>query len=451
MKLVRKQFLIVSTMMIVTILVLLAMIYFATPVYYNQVRQDQLKQEYLSLVEQLDGLPEEEIIRKVEKKDKEHDNLFINLFYGTGELIYPAISEEQLSKEGQVYLEKGDFDQAGAWSKVITSKEGTDLILQGEYAFHSLSYISQGLVTFYPFILVLIVLLTSSVAFIYSHLSNKRITAISETARQMQELKEGIACQIIGRDEVARLAEDVNHLYDKLLSSIKELESENERALTREKQKSEFLRMTSHELKTPIASMLGLVEGMLYNVGEFKDHETYLKKCKDILTEQAQLVQSILDATNAEMLRSANQESFRLDVLLAEHLQSYTVLSDIHHYQLSTDLHPTEITASKLFLLKALKNLLDNVFRYTTPGGFIRIRLSQRCLTIDNQAEHLLSPEELEQIFHPFYRPDFSRNRKDGGTGIGLYLVQQILDSHGFSYSFEAVEDSFMRFTIRFP
>ncbi|MEX2785643.1 ATP-binding protein, partial [Streptococcus sp. H49] len=96
------------------------------------------------------------------------------------------------------------------------------------------------------------------------------------------------------------------------------------------------------------------------------------------------------------------------------------------------------------------KNLLDNAFRYTKKGGSIRLTLDEKQFSIENQAEHLLTEEELGQIFQPFYRPDFSRSRKDGGTGIGLFLVQQILDKHGFAYTFERTASQTMRFTIHF-
>ena len=71
-------------------------------------------------------------------------------------------------------------------------------------------------------------------------------------------------------------------------------------------------------------------------------------------------------------------------------------------------------------------------------------------LIIENDAEHVLDVQQIQQIFQPFYRPDYSRNRKDGGTGLGLFIVQQILGNHHLHYLFEAVDDKRMRFTIFF-
>nr|WP_249116167.1 HAMP domain-containing sensor histidine kinase [Streptococcus oriscaviae] len=263
-------------------------------------------------------------------------------------------------------------------------------------------------------------------------------------------MEKGLACEIVGTDEVATLAEDVNSLYDKLLTSIEELKSENERTVAREREKSDFLRMTSHELKTPIASMLGLVEGMIYNVGDFKDHDTYLKKCRSILQEQSHLVQSILEATNLDMALEDSKENFFLDRLLEESLTSYQSLAQVKGFDFQVQLGPTQLVGNQVYLLKAIKNILDNAFRYSRPGATIRMVCQEDSLLVDNQVERLLEPEELKRIFQPLYRPDYSRNRKDGGTGIGLFLVQQILDKHQFSYAFYPLDKDTMRFIIHF-
>lgn len=101
-------------------------------------------------------------------------------------------------------------------------------------------------------------------------------------------------------------------------------------------------------------------------------------------------------------------------------------------------------------MLKAIKNLLDNAFHYGLSGGEILLTIQNGQLMIENDAEHVLDGQQIQQIFQPFYRPDYSRNRKDGGTGLGFFIVQQILENYHLRYRFEAVDDKRMRFTIFF-
>ncbi|MFC3931559.1 sensor histidine kinase [Streptococcus dentapri] len=449
MGIVRKNFLIVTSMIIATVLVLLAVIYYAMPIYYNQAKQVEIKKDYQTIVKQLDGKSKKKLLSQIAAYDKTNPNLLLTLMDDSGKILYPDASDKEAVDQRQTYLAKGQFDQIGSWSKLITSSEGVDYIIQAEYGFQSLSGISQILLTFYPFILILIVSLASLVAYVYSRLSNKRIQTISETTRKMMDLEEGLACQISGQDEIANLAQNINQLYKHLLKSIEELKQENQRTAERERQQADFLRITSHELKTPIASNLALVEGMLYNVGDFKNHDTYLRKSRDILQEQSALVQSVLDATNLNIGIKSHQENIDVKSLIEQNLDSYHILAEMRSYQFSSDLTSCQVTANPAYLLKAIKNLLDNAFRYTREGGIIHLSLADDCLILENQAEQLLTDEELKHIFQPFYRPDFSRDRKDGGTGMGLYIVQQILEQHGFSYQFKREKDK-MRFVLFF-
>ncbi|HEM4051953.1 TPA: HAMP domain-containing histidine kinase [Streptococcus suis] len=449
MKLAKKQFLIVTLMVSLTSLILLGLLYYAMPIYYNQAKKDQLRQEYDQVLISLEGQDQASILASLTTYDQDSPDLLLTLYSADQEIIYPS-QEESSQERGSSYLEQGQYDEIGSWSALVTTKEGKELVLTAEYGFYTLSGVSQTLLTLYPFVLLLIIALAVTSAFIYSGFSTRRIAHLSATTRQMQSLQAGLACQVTGRDEIATLAQDINHLYGKLQSSIEELREENERSLVREKEKSDFLRMTSHELKTPIASMTGLVEGMLYNVGEFKDHQTYLAKCRDILAEQAALVQSILEATTVDMAIKNKGEEIALHSLLEEILPSYVDWALLEGYPFQTDLEEVFIHGNPIYLTKALKNILDNAFRYTSPQASIKLRLQANQLLIDNQVSHLLSQEELDQVFQPFYRPDYSRSKEDGGTGIGLYLVKQILDSHQFSYEFFPLDHHTMRFVIWF-
>ncbi|HEM5321404.1 TPA: HAMP domain-containing histidine kinase [Streptococcus suis] len=451
MKLARRQFIIVTSLISVTSLILVALLYFAMPIYYNQQRRQELRDNFNTVMINLDGQSNEDILTNIEKYDLNRPDLLYSLFDSNGERLWPR---EELITDDQGrhpnYKNLSSYDEVGSWSTTLVSKENSTYILMAEYGFTGLSQVSQSLLTLYPFVMILIVILALIVGAIYSKLSTRRIALISETARKMQSLESGIECQVIGQDEISVLAQDVNRLYSKLLMSIEELRMETKQAQNREREKSEFLRMTSHELKTPIASMMGLVEGMIYNVGEFKNHDLYLKKCRTILQNQSELVHSILDATNMEISTRNQEEIFQLDEVLQESMASYNALAIVNQYQFSTIFSPTAIKGDRVLLMKALKNIIDNAFRYSRSGGEINLICKQGTFIVDNEVAHILPEEEIEKLFLPFYRPDYSRAKQDGGTGIGLYLVKQVLDKHGFNYSFTVVGDSTMRFRIDF-
>ncbi len=267
----------------------------------------------------------------------------------------------------------------------------------------------------------------------------------------MVNLEPNLTCTIHGKDEIAMLASDINRLYASLSTSIKSLQKEYEKASDSEREKSEFLRMTSHELKTPITSVIGMIDGMLYNVGDFADRDKYLRKCRDVLEGQAQLVQSILSLSKIETLASQNQELFSLKSSLEEEMEVFLVLSELKHLKVTINLEEQFVKANKVYLLKAIKNIIDNAFHYTKPGGQVMIQLKDNQLVIKNEAETLLTQQQMKQLFQPFYRPDYSRNRKDGGTGLGLFITHQILDQHHLAYRFVVLDQRWMVFTIDFP
>ncbi|MFC3928352.1 HAMP domain-containing sensor histidine kinase [Streptococcus caprae] len=445
----RKHFVGLSATLGLVLIFFLAISYFTLPIYYNQTKKEELHQTFNQVLQSLQGKTRAEMVTQLKNDDKSYKEIYFTLASSDGTVFYP--DEEALSNDSsndENWLET-DHTENGYWTETLETAEGTYIILTGQYIFPSLTTISQTLLTLYPFVILLFVVIAIAAAFFYSRWSTKRIRDLSMETRRLQELDKTLSCTVSGQDEISHLAEDINSLYARLMESIAELELENQHALEREQQKIAFLRMTSHELKTPITSMMGMIEGMRYNVGDFKDRDKYLEHCYEILKDQASLVQSILEASKLDLLLNPEQDQFSAKAMLEEILPTYQALAIVNQQEFSYDIEDFPITAHRLYLEKVIKNLLDNAFRYTKTGGHISLRLKAGQLIISNQAEHLLNDEQLQQIFEPFYRPDFSRNRQDGGTGLGLYIVDQILSKHGFPYQFTR-QDNSMVFVIDF-
>ena len=453
MRIAKKHFLLTGTIIFIVVTTVLTTLYFVMPVYYEQVKQREANSEFRQIAQQVQGKPSNGIGKLLSDYNRKNTRVWFSLFDSKGKVIYPNLDLTTGKGELQLTILPSDMslnEQSKSIRKKIKTAEGTTLTLQGEYSLQPISDASYVLLNLYPYILFFSLALGGVAAFLYSRFATKRITDISESTRKMATLSPDVACPVKGRDEISTLAQDINSLYNNLLTSIEALRLENEKVAESEREKAEFLRMTSHELKTPITSMMGIVDGMIYGVGDFKDKDKYLQKCRAILEEQSKLVQSILAISKIEMRIEAEEEDFSLKQLLEENLSTYKMLADMKGYKFTVSLEELQIHGNKTYLLKAIKNLLDNAFHYGLSGGEILLTIQNGQLMIENDAEHVLDGQQIQQIFQPFYRPDYSRNRKDGGTGLGLFIVQQILENHHLRYRFEAVDDKRMRFTIFF-
>ena len=109
--------------------------------------------------------------------------------------------------------------------------------------------------------------------------------------------------------------------------------------------------------------------------------------------------------------------------------------------QLDVKIAPDAIVqGNENLLANALDNVLMNAILYSPLGATIRVRVQTRAFSVENTGVSI--PEEsLAQLFTPFYRVEQSRNRKSGGSGLGLYLVKSILELHGATCSMQNTQE----------
>lgn len=106
------------------------------------------------------------------------------------------------------------------------------------------------------------------------------------------------------------------------------------------------------------------------------------------------------------------------------------------------------LTLPRVTFGKLVANVLSNAVAYTQPGDSVRIFTAGRQLVVENQCVPI-KEEEIPLLFEPFYRPDFARDRQDGGSGLGLYIVDALSRALGIPYQFKpAPALPGMRFTL---
>ena len=239
-------------------------------------------------------------------------------------------------------------------------------------------------------------------------------------------------------------------MYQKLRTVITDLERELAHAGRAEREKLDFLLLASHELKTPVTAVRGMIEGMRYQVGIYKDRDKYLEECQKTLETLTERICHILETTQIDAFAAAQkQELTDIGQLITETAEPFLLIAQNKNITLSIlQQAPFSAQIPAELIKKALSNILSNAVRYTQEGCAVRIVIKQPSLVIENECDPL-SEEELSQIKEPFYHPSASRTDPDS-TGLGLYLTDRILSACRLSYTFRPCETG-MRFTLHFP
>lgn len=235
------------------------------------------------------------------------------------------------------------------------------------------------------------------------------------------------------RDEIGILGRNLHELYGKLRENYEELEHKN-RLLEEENERQEvFLRASSHQLKTPIAAALLLVEGMMNEVGKYKDTKMYLPEVKNQLLSMRKMVEDILYLNyRGEHIQ---QEKVAVEALVQELAGDYAVQVEDKGLQI-TIAGSGVIYTDREMLKKIVDNLLSNVVQYTPDGQQVRIEISDAALYITNYGV-TIEEKLLPNVTDPFVSSDGSRK----GKGLGLYVAAYYSRLMGCELKIDNVEN----------
>jgi signal transduction histidine kinase len=309
---------------------------------------------------------------------------------------------------------------------------------------------------FYLYFYAGAVLLIVILSFVYSNMISKPLIKINSTASKMAKLDFSEHCDINSEDEIGNLASSLNFLSENLnnaLSSLREantkLENDIEHERTLEKMRKEFTASVSHELKTPISLIDGYAEALKDNVVVDEDRDYYLDVIIDESRRMNNLVSDMLDLSQLE---SGNfkliKEEFNIDELISQIVRKFSTMISQKNIDLRVSLiKGQKVNADWDRIEQVLNNLLTNAIRHVDDNGFIKIEMKKDeqwvTVEVENSGKHI-SEEEQGRIWDNFYKVDKSRNRKLGGTGIGLAIVKNILKLHESEYGVNNTEKGVM-------
>jgi two-component system sensor kinase Ihk len=338
-----------------------------------------------------------------------------------------SLAENPLGGADFFKVEQGFADGAGSITAIVSRQHIEDAV--------------SAVLMILPFTAILCMVISVLFALAYSRMFTRPIQQISAATEKMRELEPDAHCPNDTQDEIGMLADNVNSLYQTLLSTIQTLEQEIEKVEAADIQKSNFLRAASHELKTPVTAVSVMLENMLLGIGKYKDRDTYLARCKELTDRLAQMIKEILDASRAEFAGEQEQTDFLIADALNAVIEPYQIIAKAKGIAFSVDIgEPFAVHLPQGMIEKAISNILANAVSYTKPDSTIYVACKGQRFIIENECTPI-SPEHLAHIFEPFYRPDYGRDRAAGGNGLGLYLVATILKSLDISYSFSPSED----------
>ena len=258
-------------------------------------------------------------------------------------------------------------------------------------------------------------------------------------------------------DEFDNLGKSINKMSDKLENTIKQLRSTNlelekdieEKSKIDEMRKS-FISDVSHELKTPIALIQGYSEGLIENVNSDEEsRKFYAEVILDEAEKMDKLVKQLLELMKLEYGKNSfNNANFDIVELEKEIVRKSEVMIQKENIEVVfDDSKKIDVYADEFYIDQVITNYITNAIKYCDViNNAKKIKITNSIIddkvriSIFNTSKGL-SEEELVRIWNRFYKIDESRNRDNGGTGIGLSLVKAIMNNYGNEFGAKNVDD----------
>ena len=297
----------------------------------------------------------------------------------------------------------------------------------------------------YLFVSVLVVLLAVVMMSLVARKQSRPLRDMAKAAHDfgLGNLNARVQVDPKSSDEVQDLALAFNNMASSLQQS--------------EYQRQEFVANVSHELKTPMTTISGFVDGMLDGTIPPERHKHYMHMVSDETKRLSRLVRSMLDISRLQDqdIPEEKKSRFELQELAGQVLITFEQKIDAKNLNVDVDFpgHPTYTRAGPDYITQVIYNLLDNAVKFCPDGGDLGMKIrtgtTKLYVSVSNSGE-TIPPNELALLFDRFHKLDKSRSQNRDGWGLGLYIVKTIIGRHGEDISVTS-QNGITTFTFTLP
>ncbi len=265
-------------------------------------------------------------------------------------------------------------------------------------------------------------------------ITNKKMKYLDEIAIGLKNIAGGNLKYHIreeGNDEIRKIASNINYMAEEINKKI--LAERNA-----EKTKADLITTVSHDLRTPLTSIMGYIG--LVKDERYEDEETKKEYLNIAFNKAEKLKVLIEDLFEYTKLNNAGMKINKIDVNINEFLSQ--IIEELMPIFEENDLTVSNSTTRENIyvsldpdkMLRVFENLFTNAVKYSYKPGEIQVSVFESdgyvSVAIKNKGQHI-SKEKVDKLFDRFYRVDESRNASTGGSGLGLAIAKNIVELHG--------------------
>lgn len=284
----------------------------------------------------------------------------------------------------------------------------------------------------------------------FLRLTYGRVKYIDTLSKGLMEISKGAmdyVVEIKGKDELSALGKNMNHM-------AQELKKLKEKEKLAEKNKDMLIANVSHDLRTPLTSIIGYVKLVKEKYKEKDETSKYIDIIDDKAHRLEELINDLFEYTN---LTSCEISLQKMEVSLNEFIRQIVagmmLLCSQNNLNISLVAPDEElyVNIDPVKMVRVFENIIFNAIKYSNKPGNINIRIFKpeygAIVSIENEGKTIKN-EDLSKVFERFYRTDEARNSQTGGSGLGLSIAKSIVDLHNGKIWTEVEENKVILYVL---